>query len=383
VSVWIVRGDDERQVRDGGQPAMKEALKATLRDLSTLHGVSGFEQPLVEYFRKRVTGLVDDVQVDRYGNVTATKRGRQERPRLMLAAHLDEIGFIVKAIDERGFLSFDRLGGMGDGILPCRRVTVNGHFGLIGAKSGHLLSAEKQARPPVVADMYIDVGASSAAEVAALGVRVGDPVTFVGELAEFTGGDRVCAKAMDDRMGVAILIQVLTELAGAPAAGPVLAVATVLEQVGLRGAIMATPRIAPDYAIAIDGLSAGDTPDSSTTRDLPVVMGRGPVALLAASSTTLHVRGSIAHPAMKRHLLAAAEAAGVPMQLATHLARGSTDAAAIHLSAGGIPTISIGVPRRYSYSPNEVVDLNDLAGAVRVLTRFIGDMGKHHDLAFV
>jgi endoglucanase len=105
--------------------------------------------------------------------------------------------------------------------------------------------------------------------------------------------------------------------------------------------------------------------------------------LVAASSTALHVRGSIAHPAMKRHLLGAAEAEGVPVQLATHLVRGSTDAAAIHLSAGGIPTISIGVPRRYSYSPNEVVDLNDLAGAVRVLTRFVGQMDRHHDLEFV
>jgi len=362
---------------------MKNALKATLRDLSMLHGVSGFEQPLVEYFRKRVAGLVDDVHVDRYGNVTATKRGRHERPRLMLAAHLDEIGFIVKAVDEHGFLRFDRIGGMGDGILPCRRVSVNGHFGVIGAKSGHLLSVEEQARMPAVADMYIDVGASSPAAVAALGIRVGDPVTFVGELVEFTGGERVCAKAMDDRMGVAVLIQVLSELAGVTPAGAVVAVATVLEQVGLRGAIMATPRVAPDYAIAIDGLSAGDTPDSSPTRDIPVVMGRGPVVLVAASSTTVHVRGSIAHPAMKRHLLAAAEAEGVPVQLATHLARGSTDAAAIHLSAGGIPTISIGVPRRYSYSPNEVVDLNDLAGAVRVLTRFVGQMDRHHDLEFV
>src|SRR5439155_19099275 len=231
--------------------------------------------------------------------------------------------------------------------------------------------------------MYIDVGASSAADVAVMGIRVGDPVTFVGELAEFPGGDRVCAKAMDDRMGVAVLIQVLAELAGVTPPGPVFAVATVLEQVGLRGAIMAAPRIAPDYAIAIDGLSAGDTPDSSTTRDIPVVMGRGPVVLLAASSTGLNIRGSIAHPAMKRYLLGAAEAEGVPAQLATHISRGSTDAAAIHLSAGGIPTISIGVPRRYSYSPNEVVDLNDLAGAVRVLARFVREMERHEDLGFL
>lgn len=360
---------------------MKSALKETLRDLVALHGAPGFEQPLVQYFRKRVAGLVDRLEVDRYGNVTAVRQGRQQRPRLMLSAHLDEIGFVVKGIEPSGFLRFDRLGGAGDAILSCRRVSVNGHFGLIGAKSGHLLAADELARAPGAADLYVDVGASSAAEVAAMGIRVGDPVTFIGELAEFTGGDRVCGKAMDDRMGVAVLIQTLVELQGTTPFGTVYGVATVLEQVGLRGAAMAAFRLEPDYAVAIDGLSAGDTPDLSPTRDVAVVMGRGPVVLLAASSVG-NPRGSIAHPAMKRHLLAAAEAEGIPVQLATHMNRGSTEAGTIHLVREGVPTISVGVPRRYSYSPNEVVDLNDVAQAVRLLVRFVGDMDRHGDLEF-
>ena len=181
----------------------KDGLRATLRDLVALHGVSGFEQPLVAYFQKRVAGLADQVDVDRYGNVTAVKRGRHDRPRLMLSAHLDEIGFIVKGVEPTGFLRFDRLGGTADALLLSRRVWVNGHFGLIGSKAGHLQSGPEQARPVSATDLYIDVGAASAAEVADLGIRVGDPVTFIGELAEFSGGDRVCGKAMDDRMGVA------------------------------------------------------------------------------------------------------------------------------------------------------------------------------------
>ena len=360
---------------------IKDALKATHRDLVALHGASVFEQSLVEYFRRRVEGLVDRVEGDRYGNVTGIKRGRQERPRLMLAAHLDEIGFIVKGIEPDGFLRFDRLGGTADALLVSRRVSVNGHFGVIGSKSGHLQSPEELTRVPAVGDLYIDVGASSAGQVAAMGIRVGDPVTFIGELAEFTGGDRVCGKAMDDRIGVAILIQALIELQGLQPFGTLYAVATVLEEVGLRGAAMAAHQLAPDYAVAIDGLSAGDTPDSSPTRDISVVMGRGPVVLLAASSGAF--RGSIAHPAAKRHLLAAAEAEGIPVQLATHLFRGSTDAASIHLSRDGVPTISVGVPRRYSYLPNEMVDLNDVALAVRLLVRFVRDMERHADLEFV
>jgi putative aminopeptidase len=216
--------------------------------------------------------------------------------------------------------------------------------------------------------------------VAALGIRVGDPVTFIGELAEFAGGDRVCGKAMDDRMGVAILLQLMAELREMTPYGTVQAVGTVLEEVGLRGAIMAAYRLQPDYAIAIDGLSAGDTPDSSPTQDISVVMGRGPVVLLAASTGAF--RGSIAHPAMKRHLLTAAAAADIPVQLATHLTRGSTEAASIHLVREGIPTISVGVPRRYSYSPNEMIDLNDAAAAVRLLARFVQDMEQHGDLGF-
>jgi endoglucanase len=359
---------------------IKEGLRSTLRELVALHGVSGFEQSLVGYFQKRVAGLADQVDVDRYGNVAATKRGRHERPRLMLSAHLDEIGFIVKGIEATGFLRFDRLGGTADALLLSRRVQVNGQFGLIGSKAGHLQSGSEQARSVSVTDLYIDVGASNAAQVAALGIRVGDPVTFIGELAEFSGGDRMCSKAMDDRMGVAILLQLMAELREMTPYGTVHAVGTVLEEVGLRGAIMAAYRLQPDYAIAIDGLSAGDTPDSSPTQDISVVMGRGPVVLLAASTGAF--RGSIAHPATKRHLLAAAAAADIPVQLATHLTRGSTEAASIHLVREGIPTISVGVPRRYSYSPNEMIDLNDAAAAVRLLAQFVRDMEQHADLGF-
>lgn len=359
----------------------KDGIRASLRDLVALHGAPGFEQSPVAYFKKRVTEMADTVDVDRYGNVTAVKRGRHEHPRLMISAHLDEIGFIVKGIESSGFLRFDRLGGTADALLLARRVSVNGHFGVFGTKPGHLQSEAEQSKRADVYDMYIDVGASSAEEVARMGIRVGDPVTFIGELAEFSGGDRVCGKAMDDRLGVAVLLQMMTELQSVTPFGTLNAVGTVLEQVGLRGAIMAAYRIEPDYAIAIDGMSSGDTPDSSPTQDIALRMGHGPVVLLAASTGAF--RGSIAHPAMKRYLLQAAERDQIPYQLATHLWRGSTEAASIHLVRDGIPTISVGVPRRYSYSPNEVIDLNDSAHAVKMLVRFVKEMEQHVDLGFL
>lgn len=361
---------------------IKEGLRQSLRDLSRLHGVSGFEQAVVRYTRQRFEGLVDEVESDGYGNVTAVKRGRQPAPLLMISAHMDEIGFIVKGIEPNGFVRFDRIGGAGDALLGCRKVEVNGHFGLIGSLSGHLGSAARLGQVTPISELYIDVGGSSADEVSKMGINIGDPVSFIGELVEFTGGDRVCAKGMDDRAGLAILIQALTELKAETPFGSVRAVATVLEQVGHRGAAMAAYRIKPDYAIAIDGSPAGDTPDLSVTKDTPVTMGKGAVVLLAMSSGDINVRGNIAHPAMKRHLLAAAESRGVPVQLATSMNRGSTEAGLIHLSRGGIPAISIGVPRRYSYSPHEMIDLRDAEAAVNLIVQFVREMEGHADLSF-
>jgi len=367
----------------GEQTRIKAGLKQTLHELSRLHGISGFEQEVVRYTQKRFGEFVENVDTDRHGNVTATKQGRvSTAPRLMVSAHMDEIGFMVKAIESNGYLRFDRIGGAGDALLSCRKVDVNGHFGLIGSISGHLGSPEQLVRVTPLKELYIDVGASSADQVATMGIRVGDPVSFVGELAEFSGGDRVCGKGMDDRAGLAILIQVLSELKGEITHGSVHAVATVLEQVGHRGASMAAYRIRPDYAIAIDGVPAGDTPDLSTTQVSPCTMGKGAVVLLATSTGSVNVRGNIGHPSMKRYLLAAA-ADRIPYQFATTINGGSTEAGLVHMSREGIPAISVGVPRRYSYSPHEMIDLNDAVAAVNLIVQFIREMKTHNNLGFL
>src|SRR6266436_4198991 len=135
-------------------PETKQGLKRTLRDLLALHGAPGFEQPVVKYVKSRLDALADNVEIDRYGNVIATKAGQHRQPVLMLSAHMDEIGFIIKGIEPNGFLRFDRLGGVGDALLGCRQVKVNGHFGLIGSLSGHLGAAENLASVAPLADLY-------------------------------------------------------------------------------------------------------------------------------------------------------------------------------------------------------------------------------------
>jgi putative aminopeptidase len=361
----------------------KHALRDTLKELVSLPGVSGFEQEVVAYVRDRFQASADEVTVDRYGNVIASRRGRTKAPKLMLSAHMDEIGFLVKSIDADGFLRLDRIGGAGDGLLSCREVRVGRHAGLIGSKSGHHGSPEELMRVTPLSELYVDVGASSASEVSDMGIRIGDPVSFVGHLRSFANADRVSGKAMDDRVGLAILIQVLDELKDTELFGSFCAVATVLEQIGFRGATMVTARVRPDYAVTIDGVPSADTPDLSLTRDIPVKLGHGPVVLVAGSTRNNKNLGSIAHPAMKHHLLSAARAEAIQVQLASLLDRGSPESATVHLANGGIPTINVGVPRRYSYSPHEVVDLNDAAKAVKLLARFAREMEKHQELNFI
>ena len=164
----------------GARERIKSALKRTLVDLSRLHGVSGFEQSVVRYTQTRLAEVADRVETDHYGNVAAFKEGlASSAPRLMISAHMDEIGFIVKAVEPNGYLGFDRIGGAGDALLSCRTVDVNGQFGLIGSVSGHLGSPEQLERVTPLKELYIDVGAASAQQVAAMGIRIGDPVSFL------------------------------------------------------------------------------------------------------------------------------------------------------------------------------------------------------------
>lgn len=348
---------------------MKEQLISTLQELTKLHAPPGFEQPVVRYLRKAFEPLADHVEVDSFGNLYATKRGRAEHPRLMISAHSDEIGGIVKSILPDGFLKIDRLGGVLDSLIVGRKVWVNGHLGVVGAKSGHLQSVDERTRVQSIDNMYIDVGASSADDVARMGIRIGDPWVWLSELEPMTNRDRWVGKAIDNRISCAVLLQLFRELKGAAIDGTLVGVVAVQEEVGLRGAKVAAEHAAPDYAVVVDTFMSGDTPDVNFHREMPTGIGRGPVALLANT-------GHIAHLGVKRLMEQAAARAGVALQLATVIGKANTDAAAIHLAREGIPTGGLGICRRYSHSPVETIDINDAVGAVQVLIEMMKSMGE-------
>lgn len=356
---------------------MKSELIATLRDLTKLHAPPGFEQPVVRYLRDAFAPLADTVEVDTFGNLYAVKRGRAEHPRLMVSAHSDEIGGVVKSILPDGFLKIDRLGGVLDALIIGRKVWVNGHLGVVGAKSGHLQTADERAKVQPLENMYADVGAASAAEVRAMGIEIGDPWVWLSELGQFTNSDRLVGKAIDNRISCAIVLQLFRELQGVELGGTLVGLIAVQEEVGLRGAKVAAEHVAPDYAIVVDTFMSGDTPDVNYHREMPTAIGAGPVMLLA---NTGHVMGAT----MKRIMHDAAQRAGVTYQRATVIGKSSTDAASIHLAREGIPTGGLGICRRYSHSPVETMDIRDAVGAVKWLRAMVDTLAEDgNHLAFV
>lgn len=347
---------------------MKEALIRQLRAMTRLHAPPGFEMPVVRYLRAAFVPLADEVTVDTMGNLYAIKHGQAGGPRFMITAHSDEIGGVVKSVLPDGFLKIDRLGGVIDSLILGRKVWVNGHLGVVGVKSGHLQSSDERVRVTPLDQLYVDVGADTADEVARMGIRIGDPWVWLSELEPMTNPDRLVGKAIDNRISCAILLQVFEALQGVALDGTLVGVVTVQEEVGLRGAKVAAHTAAPDYAVCVDTFMSGDTPDVNYHREMPTGIGRGPVNLLANTS-------HIASLGVKQLMAAAAQATGVNLQLATVIGKSGTDAGTIHLENQGIPTAGLGICRRYSHSPVETMDINDAVDSVKVLVEMAKGMG--------
>jgi endoglucanase len=310
----------------------KEAIKKHLIPLLNLSGVPGREAQVIRYMRDALSPLVDELRLDPMGNIFTVKRGNRKGPRLMIAAHSDEIGLIVKSIEKSGFIRFDKEGGVGDNWLPARLVNVAGHIGIVGVKAGHLSTEKERTEVKRHTDLYIDVGAESREDVQAMGIKPGVQATFVSP-PTFLSDDLIVSKALDDRTGCAVMLALLESLRGKDFAGELHSVVTVQEEVGLRGATAAAFGVGPDIAIALDTVPAGDTPDVSFDRELPVAIGKGPVLQITSG--------------------------------------GNTDATAMHLSRAGVPSVAVTIPRRYSHSPVEFMDLKDAVSALELLRSMI------------
>ncbi len=344
-------------------------LVSALEQLSNTCGVTGREDEVRELLRVMLKPHADDVSVDKMGNVIATKKGKKKKgAAIMLAAHMDEIGLIVKNITKDGFLQFAKLGGIDDRILVAQRVLVHTAKGkkpgIVGSKPPHIMKDEERKKVITTDNLFIDVGASSKEEALKIGVKVGDVVSFDTKFVEITN-DLVVGKAFDDRVGCCLLVEVMRQLEDVDAT--VYAVGTVQEEVGLRGAGVSAFSIYPDVALALDVTVAGGVPGVKEV-EAPVRMREGPVIGVMDA-------GLITHPKVLSLLVDAAEKAKVSYQLETGLA-GSTDAARIALTREGVPCGVLSIPARYIHSPSSLLSLDDVKKAVRLTVTSITEAPK-------
>jgi endoglucanase len=344
-------------------------LIETLEKLSKASGVTGREEEVADLMKKLLKPYVDEIKEDSLGNVIGIKKGKKNSPKIMLAAHMDEIGLVIKTITKEGFLYFAKVGGIDDRILLAQKVLVYTEkgplHGIIGSRPPHIQKEEERKKVISYDELFIDIGAANQEEAKKMGVKIGDPVGFDVEFARIKK-DIVIGKALDDRVGCAIMIEALKRLEKTECT--IYAVGTVQEEVGLRGAMTSAFSISPDVGLALDVTVAGDTPGVKEN-EAPIAMKKGPSITIADS-------GMIVPPKILRLLTDVAEENKIPYQLETGLA-GSTDAARILLTKEGIPSGVISVPTRYIHSPTSLLSLEDVENAVKLLVATIQKIPKH------
>lgn len=349
---------------------MNEKL-TMLKALTDARGISGNEREAREVMEKYITPYATDVYTDNLGSLIAKKVGDETGPKIMIAGHLDEIGLMVTRIDDKGFLYFQTIGGWWSQVMLAQRVTVmtskGDLVGVIGSKPPHIMPAEARKKPYEIKDMFIDIGATSREEAESFGVRPGDSAVPYFEFQQMKNEKLLLAKAWDNRIGCAVAIEVLKQLKDVEHPNVVYGVGTVQEEVGLRGAKTATNTINPDIGIAIDTGIAGDTPGISA-KEADSKIGEGPQIIIYDASM-------ISHKGMREYVLETAESNEIPYQYAT-IAAGGTDSGAIHLTANGVPALSIGIATRYIHSHAGILHQDDFDNAVKLIVEVIKGLDR-------
>jgi putative aminopeptidase FrvX len=331
-------------------------IASLLKKFSDAHGLSGYEDDIAALLRSEMEPLVDEVSVDKMGNVIGIRRG--EGPSVMVAAHMDEIGAMVSHIDDDGFLKMVPVGGWSDQTILGQRLIIHTADGktlpaVVGSRPPHMMDADERKKLIKIKDMFVDCGATSAANAAELGVEIGCLITVDRDMVAL-GNDFVTGKAFDNRAGVVMLIWALRLLKDKNVKATIQAVGTVQEEVGLKGARTSAFGLEPDVAIATDVTIPGDNPGVGRSESA-VAAAKGPaITILDAAG-----RGVIAPRPVVRWLREAAERAQIPYQMQVGNG-GNTDATAISISRTGIPCSVVSCCTRYIHSPVEVLSLRDL-----------------------
>lgn len=335
-----------------------------LADLTLTNGISGHEADVARVFREYVEDSVDRIEYDNLGSIIAVKEGKENGPKLMFAGHIDEIGFLVKSIDDKGFLRLHPVGGWWAHVLPAQPVVVitranKAYTGVVGSKAPHGMKPEVRNRVMDIADLFVDLGVNSKEEVTdILGIQVGDQVVPKADFQVMANPNYLMSKAWDNRAGAAIVVDVMRNLKDMDIDATVYGVGTVQEEVGLRGAKTAAQSINPDVAISLDVTIANDTPGSNTG----VKMGVG-VTLSAMDGSV------IGHKGLLYYLQDLAQELNLETQVDI-LSAGGTDSGEIHKAHDGAITLTVSIPARYIHSHLGLIHRKDYVDTVTLLTEF-------------
>lgn len=334
-----------------------------LKELVEAHGVSGFESEVAKVMARRLKGL-GPITSDRLGSFICEKKGAADGPRVMLAGHLDEIGFMVKSVTKEGFVKFMQLGGWWGHVVLAQRLIIKTRkgdvLGVVGSKPPHELKDDERKKVLELKDMYIDVGATSDWDVhRRLDIRPGDPIVPDSAFAVMANPDLLLAKAWDNRVGCALAAETALALKDVRHPNTLLAVATVQEEVGLRGAQTSAFKTKPDVAIALDVGIAHDTPGT----DDDVHLGKGPLVVILDAT-------SIPNRRLLDLTIDTAKKLRLPLQFEA-VERGGTDAGKIHMVHEGVPSISMGVASRYIHSHVSIIHRRDFDQTVRLLAALV------------
>jgi putative aminopeptidase FrvX len=364
-----------------GEAAMKARLKALLKDLMLIPGLSGHEGRVRAYLKKEMQALGLNTKTDRLGNLIATIEGNPGTPSVMLFTHMDQLGLIVRKIEKNGYIRVERLGGVPERALAAQSVLFSVGEGrdvpgLIANKAHHATQPEEKYKVVPYQDIYIDAGFESAEAVLAAGIDIGTPVVYQPNVVELAG-DRIAGTSVDDRAGCAVVVEAARALTNADQRPTVHIVFSTLEEFNLRGALTAAQILQPDIAIQIDLILAADTPDMASRGD--VKLGEGPGMAMFSFHGRGTLNGTIPHPALVQLFERTAAKEKLNLQKSAHIGC-LTDSSYVQLVGQGVASIDMGFPMRYSHSSLELRDLNDLEGLTRLLIAGIADIGPGFSL---
>lgn len=350
----------------GAQQADRVVL--LLEELTNAHGAPGFEGPVRNILRREWQGLLSDVRTDGLGNVFGTRRGSSDGPRVLLMAHMDEVGFLVRHIDDNGFIYFNGVGGFFEQSVLTQRMAILTPKGIVvgytGMKSGHILRPQERTQMVPIENMFIDVGARSRQEVVEkLGVRPGLPIVYHSKFEELNGTGRYLARAWDDRVGLAVITEALRALEAGSHPNNVQVAATVQEEIGLRGASVVEASTKPDIVINLEIGIASDFPLLTAPTLSQEALGKGPSVFVFDNSM-------IPSNSLVEWIVKVARESGIPLQFESVSGYGE-DGAMLQKAATGIPAVNIGIPTRYGHSQLGVIDRADFDNTVKLIVQIV------------